>query len=106
MTGKIQKQINDAEKLKEACSLSLEERAQLIDEAILEIHSKNGDFLEAFKMPINSFRGMYQVYVLFRQVDELMKKLHVVQNNSDWNRKQLNVKRYSVNVKKLFKLCG
>lgn len=74
MTGKIQKQINDAEKLKEACSLSLEERAQLIDETILEIHSKNGDFLEAFKMPINSFRGMYQVYVLFRQVDELINK--------------------------------
>lgn len=74
MTGKIQKQINDAEKLKEACSLSLEERAQLIDEAILEIHSKNGDFLEAFKMTINSFRGMYQVYVLFRQVDELINK--------------------------------
>lgn len=25
-------------------------------------------------MPINSFRGMYQVYVLFRQVDELINK--------------------------------
>ena len=25
-------------------------------------------------MPINSFRGMYQVYGLFRQVDELINK--------------------------------
>lgn len=72
MTGKIQKQKNDVEALRKACTLTLEERASLIDDAICEIHAQNSEFLEAFKMPITSFRGMYQVHVLFNRVDELI----------------------------------
>lgn len=72
MTGKIQKQENDSEALMKACSLSLEDRARIIDEALCEVHAQNADFLEKFSMPITSFRGMYQVHILFNRIDELI----------------------------------
>lgn len=70
MTGKQQKAINDAEEMKKACELTLEERAELIDEVIMEVNAKNAEFLQTYNIPIKTFRGMYQVHILFRQIDE------------------------------------
>lgn len=74
MTGKEQKAKNDLEKLKKRVEISYEERQKIMDEAVIEVHSTNAEFLEAFKMPLKAFRGMYQVHILFNMIDSLVDK--------------------------------
>lgn len=95
MTGKIQKQKNDVEALEKACTLTMEEKVAVIDEAICEIHAQNSEFLENFKMPITSFRGMYQVHLLFNQVDELIQKKldNEVAKRAEQFRKEMELKK-------------
>lgn len=82
MTGKQQKERNELKDIKKRVELSLEERGKILDEAVAEVHAANADFLEAFKMPLKAFRGMYQVHILFGMVDKLVdKKIEKFVNN-------------------------
>ena len=82
MTGKIQKRENELKEIKKRVTLSMEERQKLMDEAVAEVHAQNADFLEAFKMPLKAFRGMYQTHILFCMVDKLVdKKIEKVVND-------------------------
>jgi len=74
MTGKQQKERNELQDIKKRVELSVEERQKIMDEAVAEVHAANADFLEAFKMPIKAFRGMYQTHILFDMVDKLVDK--------------------------------
>lgn len=76
MTGKQQKAVNAMKDFKERVELTLEEKTALTDEAVIQVHTENEKFLEeTAKLPIKAFRGMYIVYTLFRQVDELANNL-------------------------------
>lgn len=72
MTGKQQKERNELKELKKRLDISLEDRQKIMDEAVAEIHAANSEFLEAFKMPLKAFRGMYQTHILFNMVDKLV----------------------------------
>lgn len=72
MTGKQQKEKNELKELKKRLDIPLEERQKIMDEAVAEIHAANSDFLENYKLPLKSFRGMYQVHILFNMVDNLV----------------------------------
>lgn len=72
MTGKVQKEKNELKELKKRVEISIEERQKIMDEAVAEVHAQNADFLEAFKMPLKAFRGMYQVHILFNMIDKLV----------------------------------
>ena len=54
--------------------ISYEDRQKIMDEAVVEVHSANSEFLEAYKMPLKAFRGMYQVHILFNMIDSLVDK--------------------------------
>lgn len=72
MTGKQQKAKNIMEDFTKRVALTLEEKTAITDEAVIKVHTENEDFLENIaKLPIKAFRGMYIVYTLFKQVDEL-----------------------------------
>lgn len=82
MTGKQQKERNELKDIKKRIELSVEERQKIMDEAVAEVHAANADFLEAFKMPIKAFRGMYQTHIFFNMVDKLVdKKIEKVIND-------------------------
>lgn len=70
MTGKQQKAKNVLEDFEKRISLSQEEKIKIMDDAILDIHSSNAEFLEKFNMPIKAFRGMYIVYTFWKMVDQ------------------------------------
>lgn len=72
MTGKVQKEKNELKELKKRVEISMEDRQKIMDEAVAEVHAQNADFLEAFKMPLKAFRGMYQVHILFNMIDKLV----------------------------------
>ena len=72
MTGKQQKERNELTELKKRLDIPMDKRQKIIDEAVAEVHAANADFLEAFKMPIKAFRGMYQTHILFCMVDKLV----------------------------------
>lgn len=72
MTGKQQKERNELKEIKKRLDIPMEKRQKIMDEAVAEVHAANADFLEAFKMPLKSFRGMYQVHILFNMVDKLV----------------------------------
>ena len=72
MTGKQVKERKEIEELRKRVEVSIEERQKLMDEAVAEVHAQNADFLEAFKMPLKAFRGMYQTHILFCMVDKLV----------------------------------
>ena len=72
MTGKQQKERNELKDLKKRLDIAMDKRQKIIDEAVAEVHAANADFLEAFKMPIKAFRGMYQTHILFCMVDKLV----------------------------------
>lgn len=72
MTGKQQKEKNELKELKKRLDIPMDKRQKIMDEAVAEVHAANADFLEMFKMPIKSFRGMYQVHILFCMVDKLV----------------------------------
>lgn len=74
MTGKQVKERKEVEELRKRVEVTLEERQKLMDEAVAEVHAQNADFLEAFKMPLKAFRGMYQTHILFCMVDKLVEK--------------------------------
>lgn len=72
MTGKQQKERNELKELKKRLDIPMDKRQKIIDEAVAEVHAANADFLEAFKMSIKAFRGMYQTHILFCMVDKLV----------------------------------
>ena len=72
MTGKQQKERNELKELKKRLDIPMDKRQKIIDEAVAEVHAANADFLEALKMPIKAFRGMYQTHILFCMVDKLV----------------------------------
>ena len=72
MTGKQQKERNELKELKKRLDIPMDKRQKIIDEAVAEVHAANADFLEAFKMPIKAFRGMYLTHILFCMVDKLV----------------------------------
>ncbi len=73
MTGKQQKAKAVTEDFLKRVELSQEEKIKIMDEAIIEVHGENAEFLEKFKMPIKAFRGMYIVHTFFSMVDNLIK---------------------------------
>ena len=76
MTGKQQKAINVMKDFQERVALTHEEKVAITDEAIIKVHTENEDFLEnTAKLPIKAFRGMYIVYTLFKEVDEIANNL-------------------------------
>lgn len=99
MTGKQQKERNELKDIKKRLELSMEERQKLMDEAVAEVHAANSDFLEAFKMPLKAFRGMYQVHILFNMVDSLVdKKIENLINSriEDYLEEQKTAKRKKI----------
>lgn len=73
MTGKIQKAKNDTKDFLKRVALTEEEKAQLMDDAIIEIHSQNSDFIEGVaKLPVKAFRGMYILHTFYNMVDKAM----------------------------------
>lgn len=71
MTGKIQKVKNDTKDFLKRVEISQEEKAKLIDDVIIEVHSENSDFIEGVaKLPIKTFRGMYILHTLYSMIDK------------------------------------
>lgn len=72
MTGKMQKAKNTLKDFENRVQITQEEKTKLLDEAILEIHTENSDFIEGVaKLPIKSFRGMYILHTFYSMVDKL-----------------------------------
>ena len=74
MTGKQQKAKAVTEDFVNRVKLTMEEKTAIIDEAVIEVHSQNEDFLNSFKLPIKAFRGMYIVHTLWRMIDKLVEE--------------------------------
>ena len=74
MTGTTQKRENELKDIMKRVELSVEDKQKLMDEAVAEVHAQHADFLEAFKMPLKAFRGMYTVHILFNMIDSLVEK--------------------------------
>ena len=69
MTGKTQKAKNVLEDFKKRVEITEEEKRKVMDEAIIEVHAENSEFLEKVNMPIKVFRGWYIIHTLFSMID-------------------------------------
>lgn len=72
MTGKIQKEKNNLEEFKKNVTISYEERSKIIDECVIDIFTENEEFFKGINFTLNTFRGMYQMHLLFGQVSDLV----------------------------------
>lgn len=72
MTGKIQKEKNNLEEFKKNVTISYEERSKIIDECVIDIFTENEEFFKSINFTLNTFRGMYQMHLLFGQVSDLV----------------------------------
>ena len=72
MTGKQQKAKATTEEFLKRVAITQEEKTKILDEAIIEVHSQNKDFIEGIaKLPIKAFRGMYILHTFYNIVDKL-----------------------------------
>ena len=63
---------NDLKDFEDRVKLTDEEKTKLLDDAILEVHTANSEFIEGIaKLPIKSFRGMYILHTFYGMVDKL-----------------------------------
>lgn len=95
MTGKQQKAKNVMKDFLNRVELSQEDKIAIMDEAILEVHAENATFLETFKMPIKSFRGMYIVHTFFKMIDQRIeeKAQAKLMNNVETYQKEEELKK-------------
>lgn len=70
MTGKIQKEKNNLEEFKKNVTISYEERSKIIDECVIDVFTDNEEFFKGINFTLNTFRGMYQMHLLFGQVND------------------------------------
>ena len=73
MTGKTQKAKNVLEDFKKRVEITEEEKRKVMDEAIIEVHAENSEFLEKVNMPIKvpfsfSFLPLLDMQLLSQQV--------------------------------------
>ena len=72
MTGKQQKAKATTEEFLKRVAITQEEKTKILDEAIIEVHSQNKDFIEGIgKMSIKAFRGFYIMHTFYGMIDKL-----------------------------------